>query len=206
MNNKFTLVLVAVAAGLSAIAAWTLKSDKQLPPPPPPPLVSVQEMGVLVSLKVNYANVLEFNNRITQDIPWTQWELRFGGTRVLLIARGECLIGTDLRLAKYEQSAASTKTATLVVPNPRVISARLNHDPKAGGSSFYEASTNGVVALVPGTEAQTKAVNMALQKGQSDIEANCAKPELIEAARKSAEAVLLPTVSATGWKVAIAWR
>jgi len=34
----------------------------------PPALVSVQEMGSLVSLKVNYANVLEFNNRITQEI------------------------------------------------------------------------------------------------------------------------------------------
>jgi hypothetical protein len=202
MNNIFSFVLVAV---LAAVAAWTMKPEKERPPPPPP-LVSVEEMGVLVSLKVNYANVLEFNTRVTQDIPWTQWELRFGGSRVLLIARGDCLIGTDLKLAKYEQSAAATKTATLVVPHPKVISARLNHDPKTGGSSFYEASTSGLIALVPGTKDQTKAIDLALQKGQSDIEATCAKPELIEAARKSAEAVLLPTVSATGWKVAIAWR
>ncbi|MEF8760843.1 MAG: DUF4230 domain-containing protein [Candidatus Accumulibacter sp. UW25] len=205
MNSKVALVLVAGAAGLSAITAWQLKPEKEQSPPPPP-LVSVQEMGTLVSLKVNYANVLEFNNRITQEIPWTQWEIRFGGTRVLLIARGECLIGTDLRLAKYEQSTFGTKTATLVAPNPQVISARLNHDPKTGGSTFYEASTNGLVALVPGTEEQTKAINLALQKGQSDIEVSCAKPELIAAARKSAEKVLLPTVSATGWKVDIAWR
>lgn len=202
MNNKFALILVA---GLSAVAAWKFKPDKEQPPPPPP-LISVQEMGTLVSLKVNYANVIEFNKRITKDIPWTQWELRFGGTRVLLIARGECLIGTDLKLAKYEQSATDSKTATLVAPHPKVISARLNHDPKTGGSVLYEASTKGIVALVPGTEEQTKAINLALQKGQSDIEASCAKPELIEAARKSAEAVLRPTVSATGWKVAIAWR
>ena len=163
-------------------------------------------MGTLVSLKVNYANVIEFNTRVTQDITWTQWELRFGGSRVLLLARGECLIGTDLKVAKYEKSATGTKTATLVAPHPKVISARLNHDAKTGGSSFYEASTSGLVALVPGTEGQTKAINLALQKGQSDIETSCAKPEYIEAARKSAEAVLLPTVSATGWKVAIVWR
>jgi hypothetical protein len=94
MNSKVALVLVAGAAGLSAITAWQLKPEKEQSPPPPP-LVSVQEMGTLVSLKVNYANVLEFNNRITQEIPWTQWEIRFGGTRVLLIARGECLIGTN---------------------------------------------------------------------------------------------------------------
>lgn len=202
MKSTFVIVLVA---GLSAVAAWKLKPEKEQAPPPPP-LVSVQEMGTLVSLKVNYANVIEFNERVTQDIPWTLWELRFGGTRVLLVARGECLIGTDLKLAKYEQSTTATKTAKLVVLNPKVISARLNHDPKSGGSFFYAMNTNGLVALVPGTEEQTKAMNRALEKGQRELEASCAKPELIEAARKSAEAVLLPTISATGWKVAIVWR
>jgi len=202
MKNTFVIVLVAC---LSAVAAWQLKPEKEQVPSPPP-LVSVQEMGTLVSLKVNYSNVIEFNERVTQDIPWTQWELRFGGTRVLLVARGECLIGTDLKLAKYEQSVAALKTATLVVPNPKVISARLNHDPKQGGSYFYAMSSSGIVALVPGTEGQTKAMNSALQKGQSEIETSCAKPDLVEAARKSAEAVLLPTVSATGWKIAVVWR
>lgn len=202
MKSTFVIALVAC---LSALAAWKLKPDKDQARLPPP-LVSVQEMGTLVSLKVNYANVIEFNERVTQDIPWTQWELRFGGTRVLLVARGECLIGTDLKVAKYEQSASTVKTVTLVVPNPKVISARLNHDPKQGGSFFYAISSSGIVALVPGTEGQTRATNSALQKGQIDIETSCASPELIEAARKSAEAVLLPTVSATGWKVAVVWR
>ena len=202
MNSTFVVVLVA---SLSAVAAWKLKPEKEQAPPPAP-LVSVQEMGTLVSLKVNYANVIEFNKRATQDIPWTQWELRFGETRLLLVARGECLIGTDLKLAKYEQSTTGTTTATLVAPNPKVISARLNHDPKSGGSYFYAASSTGLVALMPGSDEQTKLTNSALQKAQSDIEASCAKPELLETARKSAEAVLLPTISATGWKVAIVWR
>lgn len=202
MDTKFALLLVALVAGA---AAWTFKPASE-PPPISLPLVSVEEMGALVSLKVNYANVIELNNQVTQDIPGTPWELRFGGSRVLLIARGECLIGTDLKMAKYERLDIAAKRATLVVPSPKVISARLNHDPKTGGSSIYEASTKGLVALLPGSEAQTKTINLALQKGQSDIEASCAKPELIATARKSAEAVLLPTASATGWKVVIAWR
>jgi hypothetical protein len=199
------LIIVAVVASLAAVAAWTLKPAKEQAPPPPA-LVTVQEMGVLASLKVNYSNVIEFNERITQDIPWTQWELHLGGTRVLLVARGDCLIGTDLKLARYENSNPATKTTTLALPNPKVISARLNHDPRSGGSYFYTMSNEGIVAMVPGTEGQTKAMNRALQKGQSEIESNCSKPDLIESARKSAEAVLVPTVSATGWKVAIAWR
>jgi hypothetical protein len=107
-NTLITLLLAALAA----LAAWKLKPEKEQVPAAPP-VVSVQEMGTLATLRVNYANVIEFNERITQDIPWTQWEFRFGGTSVLLIARGECLIGTDLQAAKYEQILPAAKTATL---------------------------------------------------------------------------------------------
>ena len=111
-NTLITLLLAALAA----LAAWKLKPEKEQVPAAPP-VVSVQEMGTLATLRVNYANVIEFNERITQDIPWTQWEFRFGGTSVLLIARGECLIGTDLQAAKYEQILPAAKTATLVLPS-----------------------------------------------------------------------------------------
>jgi hypothetical protein len=201
---QYTFITVLVAC-LAAVVAWKVKPEKEQTPSPPP-LVTVQEMGKLATLKVSYANIIEFNDRLTQGIPWTQWELRFGGTNVLLVARGDCLIGTDLQLAKYEKTSTAAKTATLVLPNPRMISARLNHDPTTGGSYFYTVSNSGIVALVPGTENQTKAMDRALQKGQSQIEASCAKPDLIAAARKSAEAVLQPTVSATGWNVKIVWR
>jgi hypothetical protein len=200
-NTLITLLLAALAA----VTAWKLKPEKEQVPAAPP-VVSVQEMGTLATLKVNYANVIEFNDRITQDIPWTQWELRLGGTRVLLIARGECLIGPDLQAAKYEQLSPADKTATLILPSPKVITARLNHDPKTGGSSFYTVDNNGIAALIPGTDNQTKAMNRALQMGQSDLEAACSRPEQAISARKSAEAVLQPVVSATGWKITIVWR
>jgi hypothetical protein len=200
-NTLITLLLAALAA----VTAWKLKPEKEQVPTAPP-VVSVQEMGTLATLKVNYANVIEFNDRITQDIPWTQWELRFGGTRVLLLARGECLIGPDLKTAKYEQLSPANKTATLILPSPKVITALLNHDPKTGGSSFYTVDNNGIAALIPGTDNQTKAMNRALQKGQSEIEAACSRPEQMISARKSAEAVLQPVVSTTGWKINIVWR
>lgn len=202
MRSTTVTLLVGV---LAAVAAWNLKPEKKVPPPEPP-VISVQEMGSLTTLRVNYSNVIEFTEKLTQDIPWTQWELRFGGTTVLLIARGDCLLGTDLRGAKYEQVSAPDKTATLSLPAPALISARLNHDPKTGGSRFYTATSNGLATLIPGTDGQTKATNKALEKGQKDIEVACARPEYLAAARKSAESVLLPVVSATGWKVKLTWR
>ena len=86
------------------------------------------------------------------------------------------------------------------------MSARLNHDAKAGGSYFYAVTNDGVAALLPGTAGQTKAMNRALAKGQSEIEATCATPDLLAAAKRSAEAVLQPTISATGWKIKTVWR
>lgn len=202
MQNILITLLVAAFA---VTVTWKIKPEKEQPPAAPP-VVSVQQMGTLATLKVNYANVIEFDQRVTQDIPWTQWELRFGETRVLLIARGECLIGTDLQSAKYEHLSTETKTATLILPSPKVFSARLNHDPKTGGSVFYTVDNKGITSLIPGTDSQTKAMNRALQKGQSDIEAACAKPDLLIAAQKNAETVLQPVVSATGWKISIVWR
>ena len=202
MQNILITLLVAAFA---VTVTWKIKPEKEQPPAAPP-VVSVQQMGTLATLKVNYANVIEFDQRVTQDIPWTQWEFRFGETRVLLIARGECLIGTDLQSAKYEHLSTETKTATLILPSPKVFSARLNHDPKTGGSVFYMVDNKGITSLIPGTDSQTKAMNRALQKGQSDIEAACAKPDLLIAAQKNAETVLQPVVSATGWKISIVWR
>ena len=110
-----TTLVTLLLASLAAFAAWQLKPQKEQAPQAPP-VVSVQEMGTLTTLRVSYANVIEFSERVTQDIPWTQWELRFGGTRVLLIARGDCFLGTDLQLAKYEQVQPAEKTATLSLP------------------------------------------------------------------------------------------
>ena len=111
-----------------------------------------------------------------------------------------------LKVAKYEAVNLTAKTATLVLENPRVISARLNHDPKTGGSRFYKVDNYGVALLVPGTDGQTNAMNLALQKGQREIEAACATPDFFAAAKRSAESVLQPTVSATKWNIKLVWR
>ena len=124
------ILITLLLAALAALAAWKLKPEKEQVPAAPP-VVSVQEMGTLATLRVNYANVIEFNERITQDIPWTQWEFRFGGTSVLLIARGECLIGTDLQAAKYEQ---------ILPAGARQATCRLGHAANGGISSRREAA------------------------------------------------------------------
>ena len=203
--TKFLSIIGAVALGAMAMSYFGPKPEKQ--PPPQPPLLSLQDMGHLATVKVNYANVIEFSDKLTQDIPWTDWEIRFGGTRVLLVARGDCLIGTDIRTAKYAETDETKRTTALLLPAPQAISARVNHDPREkGGSYFYTMDSNGVAPLLQATEQRTKAVDGALKRAQQEIEIACRSADLIANAKKNTEAILKPAFSALGWKVNIRWQ
>lgn len=194
------------AAALGAVGMWLFGTKSSPPPTSQPPLMSLEQMGHLVSVKVNYANVIEFTEKITQDIPWTRWELRFGGTKVLLVARGDCLVGTDFRLAKYREVNQASRSAILVLPAPKPISARVSHDPREkGGSYFYAITGTGIEPIIPGSSNRTKAIDAALGKAQQEIARGCGNAEVLATAKKNAEAVLLPAFSASGWKVNVQW-
>jgi hypothetical protein len=163
-------------------------------------------MGNLVTVKVHYANVLESVEKIARDIPMTPWELRLGGTKVILVARGDCLVGTDIRLAKYQEVKYDLRFAALVLPEPNTISARVNHDSREkGGSYFYAVTGTGLEPIIPGSYNRTKAIDTALAAAQNDIANICSSPDVIATARKNTAAILVSTFSSIGWKVDIRW-
>lgn len=206
--SKFLNFLGAIALGAGIMWIVGLSNPPKAPPPVPtqPPLISLENMGHLASVKVNYANVIEFSEKTTQDIPWTQWELRFGGTKVLLVARGDCLIGTDIRLARYVNTDEESRTTTLSLPSPTPISARVSHEPREkGGSYFYTLDDSGIAPLVDSGK-RIKAIDGALKRAQGDIDKACRSTDVLATAKKNTEAVLMPVFSAIGWKVQIKWQ
>ncbi|MDO5654143.1 MAG: DUF4230 domain-containing protein [Brachymonas sp.] len=191
---------------LLALSAWVYRAKFASPPPQQPALVTLEDMGHLVTVKVNYADVVEFTESITQNIPWTQWELNLGGTKVLLVARGDCMVGTDLREAKYQEINRATQSAVVLLPAPKLVSARVNHETREkGGSYFYAITGTGIEPLLPGSDNRAKAIAAALNKAQQNIASTCGSKEVLETAKKNAEAVLLPALSATGWKIQLRW-
>ena len=203
MQRALTII-GAIALGALGMRLFDAKSPSESLPQPA--LISLEGMGHLVSVKVNYANVIEFTENITQGIPWTQWELRFGGTRVLLVARGDCLVSTDIRLARYEEINEAARTATVVLPMPGPVSARVNHDSREkGGSYFYAVNGTGLEPLIPGSANRTRAIDIALKRAQQDLEQACRGAEVLATARRNTEAVLKSTLLAIGWKVQVRW-
>lgn len=206
--SRTTWVLSLIGAiSLGVLGMWLLGPKPKELPPPQLPLISLQKMGHLVSVKVNYSDVIEFTEKRAQDIPWTQWELRLGGTKVLLVAKGDCTVATDLRLAKYERINSEARTLTVSLQTPKPIVARVNHaSRKSGGSYFYAIKNEGLEPLIPDSSNRTRAINNALTRAQQEVERVCNQADVIATAKKNTEGVLTPTFQAVGWKPTFSWK
>lgn len=203
-SQHLPILLVALVA---AVITFALIKRPATPPPAPPPLVSLEKMGHLVSLKMNYSDVIEFTQPKAVDIPWSQWEVRLGSTRVLLVARGDCTVATDLRQARYEDIDNNARTLTVVLPAPAPLQARINHDTRAnGGSYFYAVTDQGLQAFIPSAQTRTDAMNNALAGAQKAVQAACSQPTVLNTARDNAATVMQATLLATGWTPAVVWE
>ena len=116
------------------------------------------------------------------------------------------MVGTDMRDAKYENTKEADRTSDLVLSAPKPISARVSHDSREkGGSYFYTISGTGLEPLVPGSGNRSRAIDAALGMAQSEIERSCAGLDVLAMARKNSEAVLKPAFAAIGWDVNVRW-
>lgn len=201
------LWILTVVAALAAGIGGTLLFGPKAPGLPPPSLIALEKMGHLVSVKVNFADVIEFTENRAFDIPWTSWEVRYAGTKVLLVARGDCLVATDLRAARYEAIDAVNRTVTVVLPTPGVIQARVNHaPPEQGGSHVFALSNHGIEAIIPGSANRTKAIDAAMRVAQTRVEAAGKTAEVVATAKQNAELVLKSAFAALGWVASFKWQ
>ena len=197
----FASVLGALAIG--AAGTWYLRPKEA---PYSPPLIALEKMGQLVSVRVQFADVVEFTRTRSLEIPWSLWKIEYAGTRVLLIVKGDCLVGTDVRRGKYEAADPVNRRVTLVLPTPTVIQARLNHSSAADGTRLYAVSNQGIEALLPGDGNRMKAIDAAMSLAQTRVEAAGRAAEVILTAKENAELLLKSSFGSIGWTVNIAWK
>jgi len=195
-------IVAALAFGVGGTLLIRSKGE-----PLPPPLLSLERIGHLVSVKAYVADIVEFTEPRSLGVPWSSWKFSYGGTKVLLILKGDCLVGTDLRAGKYEAIDQVTHKVTLVLPTPEVLQARVNHAPPAqGGSRLYAISNQGVEAIIPGDANRNKAIDAAMQVAQKRVEDAGSRVEVIDAAKANAELLLKESLAALGWNATIRWK
>lgn len=197
---------LAVIAFSLAVLAWQ-SNRPPAPPLPAPPQLSTENLGELVTLRLHYANVLEFFQKRAQDIPLTPYELRLGGTRVLMVVRGDCEVSTDLQAVRYEQVQLEAKALRVVLPAPRMRAPRVSHAVReAGGSYFYAVTSEGLEVLVPNSANHKAAINNGWAAAETNIGRYCSSPQWIAEAKRNAEKVLTPMFRAAGWTATFVWQ
>lgn len=207
MLRPFALLILFVAAALAVVGLQSLFARLADRTPAQAPLISIEKMGHLVSVKVNYSEIIEFDNDRTLGIPWSQWQLTLGGTKVLLVAKGDCMVATNLGGARYRAVDAQQRTVTVVLPRPQPLNARINHDPRQkGGSYFYAISSHGLEPIIPDSTNRTQAIDLALGLAQKEVLRSCSQPAVLATAKQNAEAVLLASYRATQWTPTFVWE
>jgi len=127
------------------------------------------EAAELVTLKVPVSTVL------TSELAGY-----VGGVTCVMVVNGEEELGVDMEAARIEDIDPKARTATLVLPQPKVRHARLDHE----RTTVYSVNRQGLWWLALGDEPARKLVNKAMRQGQVTVESAVQDPGLVEQARR----------------------
>lgn len=181
---------------LGAVLGWLVAQHRaQLPAvpnraPSAPTIEQIQSLATLTTVRVDVADV-----RLTELSGYT------GGVRVAAIIKGDFYLSTDLTRARFESVDRDRHAAVLVLGEPRVSSARLDHH----RTKLFALSSSGLWLITPGEGPYAEAVNKTYAEAQAAIEASAAGEEAMRRARAQAEAVLGCFFRALGWDVTVRW-
>lgn len=204
MRSPILVVVALVSLAAGAGAVWLLKSRASSPPPL---IATIENLGHLVTVRANVADVIRISKPRAMDVPGTGYEIRYGGTTVLLIAKGDCSIATDMRMAKYESIDTSNRTIRVVLPAPTLFSVRVNHAPATqGGSELYELTNDGLEAIIPDDSNRKGAIDKAYGEAEKRIRSACTRPDILGQAKQNTEAILAGLFTPVGWTATVEWR
>ena len=152
-------------------------------------LEAIQSLSELVTVRARLADVVE-----------STVAGRLGSTRAAIVIKGEILIGTDLSAARFSSINPAARTATLLLPQPRPISVKIDHE----GSHTFHAYDTGAWAITPGSSS-AQAVDLGYKDAQQLLAAAGSDPDLLARARQQAEITISQFAESTGWRVDVAW-
>ena len=199
------LMALALAACAGIAGTHYFRPDPPKPPPILAPTIALEKMGQIVSLRINYADVIEFSEKTAVDLPFNR-EIRLGSTKALLVAKGDCTIATDMTRAKYVNVDPGKRTLTIALEMPQPLSVRINHSGRdKGGSYLYSITEHGLVRFIGDDDLRSKAADNVLNKAQAELTRVCTSEPNLANARQGAEAVLRTMYVATDWTPTFVW-
>lgn len=152
-----------------------------------PPVLALAKMSELVTLKVNMNTSLEARNN---------W---YEGAWLLV---GDALIATDCKQRQIGAVDHARKKFTMALPEPRVISCRVNHE--GTRTLFLRSISWNPAQLFSGNKEEIR--EEAMKQAQWKLERCASSEEYFRQAKTQAEAALGQLYAELGWKLTLEWR
>jgi hypothetical protein len=153
-----------------------------------PAVVQLERLSQLVSARVHVADVLVGESRWLEG----SW-----------IITGDALLAVDMSQAEIKDLDEKTRTATIVLPRPAVLSPRVDH----GGSRQWDIKSRSWIPLAGALLGDRRAIEeQAMRQAQRLVERAAAAEDNAATARRGAEATLAEFYAAVGWRVSVRWK
>ncbi len=151
-----------------------------------PTIEDIQTLSELVTNRVYVSDILKGSNKDYEGV----WAIN-----------GDALITIDLAKSELINLDEKSKTATLILPLPKVTSPRVDHSRSNVG--FIKGKG---FAPLRNTASRAKMIDDAMEEGQNIIAQAASKPEIISNAKRQATLIIQNLYLKVGWKIKIQWK
>jgi hypothetical protein len=185
-----TALAILVAQAVALLRGWDL-GVLETPPTfssPGPTVVQLERLQQLVSTRVHVADVLVGESRWLEG----SW-----------IIQGDALLAVDMSKAESQDRDDTARTATIILPHPAVLSARVNHE-RSRQWDIKHRSWIPLASLVLGD--RTAMEKQAMRQAQRLVERAAGTEDNAATARQGVESMLAEFYRAVGWQVSVRWK
>ena len=186
----WTVLAILVVQAMPLIRGW----DPGVRETPPtfrstgPTVVQLERLQQLVSTRVHVADVLVGESRWLEG----SW-----------IIQGDALLAVDMSKAEVRNSDEKARTATIILPHPAVLSARVNHE-RSQQWDIKSRSWIPLASLVLGD--RTAMEKQAMLQAQQLVERAAGSDSHKTTAQQGVASMLAEFYQAVGWHVSVQWK
>ena len=186
----WTALAILVVQAVALLRGWD-PGVRETPPTfssPGPTVVQLERLRQLVSTRVHVADVLVGESRWLEG----SW-----------IIQGDALLAVDMSQAEVKDRDEKARTATIILPHPAVLSARVNHE----RSQQWDIKSRSWIPLAGALLGDRRAIEQqAMRQAQQLVERAAGTEDNAAAARRGAETMLAEFYRAVGWQVSVCWK
>ena len=189
-------LIASTALAILVVQAVALKRSwdsgvRETPPTfrsPGPTVVQLERLQQLVSTRVHVTDVLVGESRWLEG----SW-----------IIQGDALLAVDMSKAEVKNRDEKARTATIILPHPAVLSARVNHE-RSQQWDIKGRSWIPLASLVLGD--RTAIEKQAMLQAQQLVERAAGSDSHKTTARQGVASMLAEFYQAVNWHVSVRWK